>query len=197
MENLNKRSLQLEVLDEGILHYGQHVFDIFCTDSRVAYSKCPVCKEGKFTIGEMDFVCPKCHGSDIGNTSLTLYNYEPNEHIINEIIISGPVKRGDFDESGSLLENALPIARYRGFSVAHAAKANGDNFVSSREFYAAQYKSDHLDKGAHPSYHDSQAWFTDLKDAEEYIQKLHDIQKKRLDAFNLEHGTNHEYPFKI
>jgi len=201
---MNKKVLQLEVMDEGLLRYGQRVYDLFCTDIKKIAKKCSVCKgTGEVTLEGLDLQCPRCHGSgEDDGVSLTLYNYEPNEYIINEIIIKGPFEKAAYKEDGSLPKEVIPETHYSGFAVTHRAVAYNAaskkiHNVSSRHFYAAQFKSNHIDKGAHPTYHNSQSWFTDISEAREYIRMLHELQKKLLNAFNLKHGTDYEYPFEI
>ena len=111
-----RRTLSIDVLDTGVLHFGQHLYVVEAEQHSYIRAGCPICDDTrKVAIRGVVFECPNCVGSsELLPTQFTLSDFVVAEYILNELRISGePVKKL---YNGSYMEDRdLPDVSYSGF----------------------------------------------------------------------------------
>lgn len=183
------RQLQIKVIDDGLLSYGQRVYVAAKENYKSFTEKCPICDDTKkITVRGMEFDCPYCSGyrSDRKATTIFLYNYAVDEYIINSIEIKGEDVRVAYSKDGV----RCPFASYGGFTK----NGNGYGTVKTKKFCAYNFQP-HNPDALSIEHLEGEYCFLKKADALAFAKRLHERQKERLDKFNEEHGTNHAYPF--
>lgn len=194
MRDKKKITLQLDVYDDGVLRYGQRVYVVIRTRYKDFREKCPICDDTtKVTIRSVEFDCPNCRGysNSRSATSISLYNYETEEYIINKVKIEGEEVRGAYKKDGSPADGRYPNLSYGGF----AKRGNGYNSISTKRFCSYNFEPHDPDKISLQRDVGGEFCFLNANDAKAFAKRLHERQKEMLEKFNAEHGTNHQYPF--
>lgn len=191
-----KHQLEIKVEDSGLFSYGQIVYVVESDNYKVLEDKCPVC-EGtrKVTVKGFEFDCPYCSGyrSRQNATRLLVYNFEVNEYIINKIEIKGAIVKSAYNKDGSPKGDMVPTANYSGFTK----WGNGGSDFRTRSFYSNDFRRTNADEVNLDFRHSEGFCFFDKETAEGFARRLHEMQKEKLDKFNEEHGSSHQYPYKI
>ena len=116
MDNTNRRTLSIEVLDPGVLHFGQHLYVVESKACKHIRERCPICDDTrKVTIRDVEFPCPNCvNQSKALPVALTLPNFVVAEYILNQLWIRGDQTKRLYN--GYYVEDKnLPRVAYKGF----------------------------------------------------------------------------------
>lgn len=196
MDQTNRRTLSIEVLDTGVLHFGQHLYVVAAWKQNHISVSCPICDDTrKVTIRGVEFPCPNCVSQNKTlPVALTLSNFVVVEYILNQLYISGDKTKRLYN-GGYVDDKDLPRVLYKGFykiqSNAYTANFSASDVLQSEADY--QNKADRITnpESRVPRVFREKSW------AKAVAKELHLRQKEMLAEFNAQHGTNHKYPFEF
>ena len=185
-----KIPFQLDVMDEGVFHYGQRLYIIRTIDHKLYTGKCPVCDNTrKITVKGYEMDCPYCScDPQHADYSILLKNYKPIEYIINEITIKGEAVKNAYTKDGNPQVGRIPVVVYNGF-------AKIGNTTEKRRFCVHDLAARDL-RPTSPSDNLTDFVFDTRSQALAVTRCLHEKQKAILSDFNKQQGTNYEYPFE-
>ena len=186
--------LNIGVVDEGILHFGQRVYVVATGNDKTYREKCPVCDDTrKISVRGFEFTCPNCNGyNHMSATHLMVYDFSVREYIINKIEIEGEKVQGIYKKDGSVTDGRYPQAKYSGFT----RYGSSNDSISTLKFSSWSFERKDPEKTLLHNLSGSDYCFLKKDDAAAFVKRLHELQEERLAAFNKEHGTDHQYPFK-
>ena len=196
MDQTNRRTLSIEVLDTGVLHFGQHLYVVDAWKYKHISASCPICDDTrKVTIRGVEFPCPNCVGqTKTLPVALALSNFVVAECILNQLYISGDQTKRLYN-GGYVDDKDLPRVLYKGFYKiqSHAYTAN---FSASEVLQSEADYQNHVDGLTDPESRAPRV-FREKSWAKDVAKELHLRQKEMLAEFNAQHGTSHEYPFEF
>ena len=192
-----KRDVCVEVADDSEFDFGQKLFVVTAKKKGLKRfrEKCPICGDTKeIELKGYKVKCPLCEGyrTDRGATVIELYGYEVTEYIINRFEVRGVDYKKAYSGDGLLDDRNLPKVTWYGF----ARWGNSDSATESRQFSAYEMMTHDPDKLDIRRNLSGCAFFSKT-DATRFCKRLHERQKEKLDKFNAEHGTDHQYPFEF
>lgn len=194
---MQKKLLQITVFDDGILHFGQHVYIVVSGDYKTFTEKCNICDgTRKITVRGMEFDCPNCaahnRSREAAKTVMTVFDFYAREYIVNEINIHGEESMCIYKKDGSTSGGRYPYARYRAFT----RYGSGTDQVSTTALSGRRFEPKDPDKVMiHRLDGNDGFCFFEKKDAVAFAKRLHERQQESLAQFNAEHSTSHNYPF--
>ena len=190
----NKKTLTFTVNDEGILRFGQRVYVVSETGCKMYHEICPVCDStGKINVRGYEFDCPYCRSYSIRKdvNSISVFDYEAKEFIINKIEICGEEVRSAYKSDGTIADGRYPYVRYNGFSPSIKKSR-----IQMKKFAGYEFQKHDPEKTMLPHNIDKEYCFLSKPDAVKFIKRIHERQAELLEKFNAEHGTDHKYPFE-
>lgn len=192
---MQKKVLQITVLDDGILHFGQSVYVVVSRGDKIFREKCPICDDTrKITVRDVVFDCPNCNGFNHAKaTTVAVYEFCVREFIINKIEIVGDDAMSIYKKDGSVSNNRYPRTQYSGFTRYDSS----NDSVCTMSFRSNDFYPRDPDKTLIHRTTDGDYCFLEKKDAVAFAKRLHERQQELLAQFNAEHGTNHKYPFEF
>lgn len=191
-----RKTLSIDILDDGILHFGQHLYVVEVEQRKYIRAGCPFCNDTKnVTIRGVEFPCPNCCGtSPLLQTKLVLCDFVVTEYILNQLHVYGePIKK--LYNDSYMEDKDLPDVSYSGFCKDCRNQVYFKDFKPfAIELSEADYQND-ADRLTDPESTPPRV-FREKAWAKAVVKKLHERQKKMLEEFNAQNSTNHEYPFK-
>ena len=178
--NEKTTTLNIEVKDEGVIHYGQRVYVVASVNSKTFEDKCPVCDgTEKVVIREREFVCPNCSTSNSRRdaTRITIRNYSVIEYIINKITIRGRETKADYNRDGTVKIGCEPRLSYEGFTK----DRNGYDYIFTKKFTSYELKDPkNVDKVDFIVNLGEDVAFESRSEALKYAKRLHENNQKSL-----------------
>ena len=183
-------TVEMTIKNPTGLTYGQRVYVIDAVDSKFFSEKCPICGgTHKVEIKGEEFYCPACQSGYHLKNNLRIWCYEVHEYIVNSVTLKGEERKIHYGKEASVSTSA-PEATFGAFRRGR----EGVNTITLFN-WMFEYRDPH-DRSVNENL-GHRICFTDRKDAEEFKDELHAMQKQCLMDFNKEHGTDYKYPFKI
>lgn len=193
---------QLTIQNEPQFRIGDRLYIIQPTNrpnsNRVFSESCPVCHDKKeITVNGYVIPCGYCTGTKIKNrTTLTLHNWIVAEYIVNKFVIMGHERKNAYGQAVTKENNLPQIKEIHAFH-----KEGNERFLTENKrvdilsYFDDSKTTEWLDRYRRDEYIYSEPCFKDKRKAERLLKAIKKIDAQRLEKFNKENGSSHEYPW--
>lgn len=179
--------------------YGDKFYIVDSNEYKHFSGICPVCAgEKTINVKGFTFDCPYCCTSYSANFSnhISVRSFEVQEYIINSINIKGNNVKKDFQESTFRLPKISASAFHNcknKYNLQHTRTLSIDD--TDLRLWNINIEELSLEDRQKMMKRPSSYYFDNKMDAEKFCAILIENEKKQLEKFNIEHGTEHEFPF--
>ena len=175
------------------VNIGDKVYVVYAKSSRAFRTVCPVCGgrqkirvpriDGKGTEEILCSFCDYRRKIEDQKNVLLLWDFRMDEYTVFSIYVEGPAQKNMYTKDGC--SEPLVVRSVQGF-----AKSFGTDYKTLElPLTVSSYdRSGKKEPG-------ERMYFTSKAKALSYLAKLVDDEKKKLEDFNREYGTAHQWPF--